>query len=129
MEKYDPNKRYLGPQGHWLTKWIPECPRNAPDELKELWNQAAYDHDEDFHGDEFAGFMGWLKKWINKTKVKKEISESNQKFRDKLTLAVVKTKHLMTPLDTTLAFEYANIVFNAVEQFGWAFYKTGGEDA
>ena len=127
MEPYNPKIRYLGPQGHWLNKYIPEYPPNAPIELKELWNHAAYGHDCDFEGDEFTGFMGWFKKWINRVEVRKEIHQANVVFYNKLVIAIEKTKHLMTIETRIAAHSYANIVYEAVESFGWAFYKTGNK--
>ena len=126
MKPYDPNVRYLGPQGHWLNKYIPEYPPGAPEELKELWNQAAFGHDVDFEGSEYAGFTGWVKKWLSRDQVKRDIRKANQKFRDRLIIAIEQTKHLMTIEERVIAFEYASIVFKAVENFGWAFYKVGG---
>lgn len=125
MEPYNPNKRYLGPQNHWLNKYIPEHPKNAPERMMDDWNEAAYEHDVDFDGDDYAGWFGWIKKWINRKKVREEISKANQKFRDKLILSVERHKHLMTVDTRVRSFAYANIVYQAVEGFGWAFYKVG----
>ena len=129
MKPYDPNKRYLGPQGSQLNKYIPETPPNAPSKLKELWNEAAYYHDCDFEGDDYAGFWGWLKKWTNKEQVKKEILDANNRFSQKLILAVERTKDQMSMNERMIAYSYAKIVHEAVDRFGWAFYKTGGSDA
>ena len=128
MNPYDPNKRYLGPQGHWLNKVIPEYPLGAPAELKELWNQAAYRHDEDFEGDEFVGFWGWVKKYNNRKEVRREIEKANLKFGNSLILAVEKTRSQMVPHEVMIAFKYANIVKDSVDKFGFAFYKTGGAE-
>jgi len=127
MKPYDPNRRYLGPENKpYLNKFIFAFPPNVP-QLEEPWNQAAYDHDCGYEGEEFAGWMGWLKKLWYRSEVQFERSLVDDEFYDALCKPIMKLKRefKITPQQELEAYAYAKIVHKAVERLGFAFYKTG----
>ena len=126
MKPYDKTVDYLGPQGTWITKYIPKVPPSC-EVLHPLWNRVAYDHDVAYSGSEFKGFMGWIRKWINKDIVEEERRIADLRFRQGLRSAVEVMRSQLTPVQFDIAIEYAEVVYFAVKKAGWAFYKVGGE--
>ena len=123
MKEYDPNIDYLGPQGVWISKYIPKFPRGC-EVLKPLWNRVAYEHDCDYSGDEFKGFVGWLRKWVNKDMVEEDRAYADKKFRDGLRQSVEVMRSQLSSKQYDRAIEYAELCYFAVKKAGWAFYKT-----
>lgn len=125
MKPYDPNKVYLGPNGHWLKRFIPKFPPEC-EILHPYWNRAAYKHDEGYEGDEYAGFFGWLKKAFNRQKVEAERYIVDKYFHEELKSSIEQVKSELSDKQIILAETYAGLVFKAVHTCGWSFYKTGG---
>ena len=128
MKPYDPKKRYLGPQGHWLTKVIPEFPPGC-EVVQPYWNEAAYNHDTDYEGEDYKGFWGWVKKWLNREQVEEARKLSDDKFYFALVRGIKAVKSELKQEQRLIAEKYANIVYQSVRKGGWAFYKVSMEES
>jgi len=115
MEPYNQYKRYLGPQGHWLTKLIPEVPPGC-EEIQPYWNRAAYNHDCGYEGKKESGFWGRLKNFFKRRKI-------DVQFYEELLLGVEAVKERLTFDQYQNAKAYANIIYTAVRSGGWKFYR------
>ena len=115
MEPYNPHKRYLGPQEHWLTKLIPEVPPNC-EVLQPYWNKAAYNHDKGYEGKKEKGIWGAIKNFFTRRKV-------DVTFYEELLAGIEKVKNRLSDSQYEMAKTYANIVFTAVRSGGWNFYR------
>ena len=120
MEAYDPNKIYLGPNGHWSKDYIPKTPIGIP-QVHPYWNKAAYDHDCDYEGEKETGFFGWIKNFLNRKRI-------DDKFHDDLCNGVDKIAHTLTKDEIQRAYDYADLVHQSVRTFGWTFYRVGEGD-
>ena len=115
MEPYDPQKRYLGPQGHWLSDLIPEVPPSC-ELVRPYWNKAAYNHDKGYEGDKELGIWGVIKNYFKRRKI-------DVTFYEDLLAGVESVKEHLNESQYELAKAYANIVFTAVRSGGWSFYR------
>lgn len=127
MMEFDKDKRYLGPEGHWSVKYIPAFPPSVP-ELYDLWNKAAYNHDEGYEGNEYAGWFGWIKKWVNRVEVEAERELIDEQFETELFRAIELIKPQLSRAQLEEAYAYTAIVYKAVRKMGWSFYKTGQKE-
>jgi hypothetical protein len=124
MKPYDANINYLGPNASSIGKYVPKYPVGIP-ELRDAWNYVAYLHDVDFSGDDYAGFFGWMKKIYNRKEVLHEIEVSNRRLYRGLIEAITEIREELSDAQVYRAEFYALLVFQAVDAFGWAFYKVG----
>ena len=125
MKPYNPHKRYLGPENKpYLNKFIFPFPPGIP-ELKDSWNQAAYGHDSGYEGDIYAGWLGWIKKWLNRKQAEKNRAEVDDKFYRELCKGIIRIKGQITRDQEEEAYAYAKVVYIAVQKAGWSFYKVG----
>ena len=115
MEPYNQFKRYLGPQGHWLNKLIPEFPIGC-EVVQPLWNKAAYNHDCGYEGKKEQSFLAWLKNFLTRRKI-------DVQFYEELLLGVEEVKEKLTFQQYQNAKAYANIIYTAVRTGGWKFYR------
>jgi len=127
MKPFDPNKKYLGPEGHWLSEFIPPHPPSVP-ELYDLWNRASYNHDKGYEGEEYSGWFGWIKKFFNRIEAETERSYVDEQFETELIRAIELLKKELTREQVEIAYAYTAIVYKAVRKFGWSFYKTGAKE-
>ena len=114
---YDPSIRYMGPQGklEWLFKYIPPIPPGCQ-ELDEPWNKVFFGHDEDY-----SGYIPWWR-FLKRYLAMKDRLEADTKMLDGLISAVDESQ--LTDEFKTIAKAYAQIIFEAIDEFGWSFYKT-----
>ena len=63
---YEPAKRYFGPQGHWLCKYIPAYPPGIK-ELEEDFNKAAFKHGVDYSGKPSSKWWQRIFHWFLKS--------------------------------------------------------------
>jgi len=124
MKPYDPSVDYLGPNRSAIKKYIPTFPPGC-EELKPLWNIHAYNHDCDYFGDDYSGWFGWLKKWMDRRRVAEARWLADHRFYEGLMLSIESLQDKLTGNQIIIAQSYARIVFEAVNSFGWAFYRVG----
>jgi hypothetical protein len=117
MEPFNPDKRYLGPQGHWLTDLIPPNPPTLP-QLYDLWNEAAYNHDVGYDGQRRKGLFGFIKDVFERKRI-------DEAFHDELIDACYGIEHFITEEQLEAALDYADLIYWAVRGGGWKFYRTG----
>ena len=115
MKAFNPQKRYLGPEGHWLTPIIPPNPPSVP-QLYLYWNRAAYNHDVGYAGKRKTGLFGWISNMISRKKI-------DDKFHDQLYAGIRDIEKSLSDQELQEAMIYADIVYKAVRVGGWSFYR------
>ena len=118
MEAYDKSKRYFGPQGSPLNALIPEAPPSVPI-LKEVFNHAAYDHDDGYEGELCKiPWIGWIVNYV----IRRAIDKKFLKAMDDGILSYG-DEGLITKEQEKIALKYAMVAYKAVRLAGWTFYR------
>lgn len=129
MTAYDPEKVYLGPNGHWSKKFIPKTPLGIP-QVHPYWNKAAYNHDTGYEGETYSSRASWWNPFAKIAAIRKDRKYRKQiddNFLEALLVGIDKVKHTLTQDQIERAEEYADVVYESVRALGWSFYRTGKE--
>jgi len=121
-ETYDPTVDYFGPQGHWLSDFIPKIPpslRDCSDLIQEAVrrgvNHAAWKHDVDYGQRKEVGLLG---KVVNAFKRR----AADLRFLRNMEGAILAVDGLISDDEIDDAIDYAETAYRAVRIFGVAFY-------
>lgn len=115
---YDPTKRYFGPQGSQLCKFIPEYPLGLPT-LRSAFNKAAFHHDVGYTGEKRSGFFGGILDAIERRKLDKQFKQAMYSG-----IAYQLSKNLINEEEADRAADYADLAYSAVRLGGWTFFRT-----
>lgn len=118
---YDPNKRYFGPQGNWLSEIIPPFPKGMP-QLRHIFNYAGYNHDNGYTGKRRSGFFGKITDAWERYQIDKEfLRELEDGIKNAFEARMINADQYA---DATM---YARTAYAAVRAGGWAFFRTSEE--
>ncbi|NQZ58073.1 MAG: hypothetical protein HRT88_11505 [Lentisphaeraceae bacterium] len=113
-EKYDPEKRYVGPQGNkLLCSIIPPYPPGLPI-LKDPYNKGGWRHDGAYTGSRRSGFWGFIQDMLERRAIDLEF------YADlKAPAKLIEDKQ-----QRVYALKCAKLYFKGVRYLGWSFFRT-----
>ncbi len=118
VEPYDPKKRYFGPQGSPLCRFIPESPIGIP-QLQPVFNIAAYNHDAGYEGCRRSGWFSYILDAMERREIDRKFKRD---IMEGITKYFIESRINDDEADT--AEEYAELAYNAVRLGGWSFFRT-----
>lgn len=121
---YDPSKDYFGPNGSWLSRFIPDypptlddAPGNVRELIKESFNRdAAFPHDVDYTGKKASGLWGRIKDALERRK-------ADKRFHCSMIRSIMLYSDFLTREQIEECLYFSDAAYRVVRGLGWIFYK------
>jgi len=124
FEKYDPDTKYFGPQGHSASKYIHIGVEMMPinpdlkDCFEDMLNRAGYAHDKAYHGERRSGFFGL---WIDELARR----QADKKLRNEIKYWAFEYKDWLYQYEFKAVLGFAKATYHSIRKAGWIFFRTG----